>query len=216
MSGRGSPNSPKMVDGGKVAVVGSFETAAPMQHSIEAARREAEDTRMKQLIQEQLFMFFTIQETPMPPTVAGKEGAIPGGKESRAGGQKRNVPVEVCKLLAAACVTDGITPAFGQRLEAIVHSMEAIDDGHRFCMAYLRKHWDTHMHHGDTFALDLVRERYLCPGTENPGHPSELTELLELYKDRVYDANIASAAKTTARQRFGGAFRSNDRDRDGS
>eukprot|EP00873_Tetraselmis_striata_P001734 jgi/Tetstr1/421998/TSEL_001242.t1 len=42
------------------------------------------------------------------------------------------------------------------------------------------------------------------------------SELLELYKDRVYDANIASAAKTTARQRFGGALiRRNDRDRDG-
>eukprot|EP00873_Tetraselmis_striata_P036533 jgi/Tetstr1/456797/TSEL_043471.t1 len=37
--------------------------------------------------------------------------------------------VELRKLLSAACVTDGITPAFGQGLEAIVHSMEAIDDG---------------------------------------------------------------------------------------
>eukprot|EP00873_Tetraselmis_striata_P009710 jgi/Tetstr1/429974/TSEL_019836.t1 len=68
------------------------------------------------------------------------------------------------------------------------------------------------MHHGDIFALDVVRERYLRPGTENLGSP-ELTELLELYKDRVYVANIASAAKTTARsQRFGGAFWRNDRD----
>eukprot|EP00873_Tetraselmis_striata_P034030 jgi/Tetstr1/454294/TSEL_041213.t1 len=89
--------------------------------------------------------------------------------------------VELRMLLAAACVTDGITHAFGQRLEPIVHSMEAIDDKHRFRLAYLRK----------------------------------VTKLLELYKDRVYDANIASAAKTTARQRFGGALRRNDRDRDG-
>eukprot|EP00873_Tetraselmis_striata_P011023 jgi/Tetstr1/431287/TSEL_020982.t1 len=37
---------------------------------------------------------------------------------------------------------------------------------------------------------------------------AEFTELLELYKDRVYDANIASAA----RQRFGGVFGRNDRD----
>eukprot|EP00873_Tetraselmis_striata_P037961 jgi/Tetstr1/458225/TSEL_044713.t1 len=43
----------------------------------------------------------------------------------------------------------------------------------------------------------------------------EFSELLELYKDRVYGANITSAAKTTARQRFGGALRRNDRDRDG-
>eukprot|EP00873_Tetraselmis_striata_P041738 jgi/Tetstr1/462002/TSEL_007073.t1 len=42
----------------------------------------------------------------------------------------------------------------------------------------------------------------------------EFCELLELYKDRVYDANIASAAKTTARQRFGGALRRNDCDRE--
>eukprot|EP00873_Tetraselmis_striata_P024517 jgi/Tetstr1/444781/TSEL_032629.t1 len=48
--------------------------------------------------------------------------------------------VELRKLLAAARGTEGITPAFGQRLEAVVHSMEAIDDGHRFRQAYLRKH----------------------------------------------------------------------------
>eukprot|EP00873_Tetraselmis_striata_P042736 jgi/Tetstr1/463000/TSEL_007939.t1 len=106
--------------------------------------------------------------------------------------------IKLRKLLAAACVTEGITPAFGQRLEAIVHSMEAIDDGHRFRVAYLRKHWDTQMHHGDTFGLDVVREHYFRLGTDNHGSP-EFSELVELYKDRVYDANIASAAKTTAR-----------------
>eukprot|EP00873_Tetraselmis_striata_P045291 jgi/Tetstr1/465555/TSEL_010224.t1 len=90
--------------------------------------------------------------------------------------------------------------------------MEAIDDGHRFRLAYLRKHQDTQMLHGDTFALDIVRERYLRPGTENLGS----RELMELYKDRVYDANnIASVAKTTARGRSGGALRHNDRDRYG-
>eukprot|EP00873_Tetraselmis_striata_P018214 jgi/Tetstr1/438478/TSEL_027033.t1 len=71
------------------------------------------------------------------------------------------------------------------------------------------------MHHGDTFALDVVRERYyLRPGTDNMGSP-EFTELLELCKDRVYDANIVSAAKNTARHGFGGALRRNDRYRDG-
>eukprot|EP00873_Tetraselmis_striata_P005187 jgi/Tetstr1/425451/TSEL_015898.t1 len=69
------------------------------------------------------------------------------------------------------------------------------------------------MHYVDTFALDVVRKRYLRPGTENMGSP-EFSKLLELYKDRVYDADIASATKTTARQRFGGALRRNDRDRD--
>eukprot|EP00873_Tetraselmis_striata_P001338 jgi/Tetstr1/421602/TSEL_012543.t1 len=63
---------------------------------------------------------------------------------------------------------EGITPAFVQRLEAIVHNMEAIDDGHRFRLAYLRKHMDTQMHHGDTFALDVLR----FEGTP-PGAPSE-------------------------------------------
>eukprot|EP00873_Tetraselmis_striata_P026549 jgi/Tetstr1/446813/TSEL_034293.t1 len=71
------------------------------------------------------------------------------------------------------------------------------------------------MHNGDTFALDVVRERYLRPGTENRGS-MEFTEVLELHKGRIYDASIASAAaKTAARERFGGASRRNDRDRDG-
>eukprot|EP00873_Tetraselmis_striata_P000173 jgi/Tetstr1/420437/TSEL_011551.t1 len=117
--------------------------------------------------------------------------------------------------MAATYVTGGITTAFGQRLEAIVRSVKAIDDGHRFRLAYLiRKHRDAQMHNGVTFALDVVRERYLRPGTENLGSP-EFTELLELYKDRVYDAHIASDAKPTSRQRFGGVFRRHDRDRDG-
>eukprot|EP00873_Tetraselmis_striata_P040524 jgi/Tetstr1/460788/TSEL_005972.t1 len=92
-------------------------------------------------------------------------------------------------------VTDEIPPAFGQRLETIVHSMEAIDDGHRYRLAHLRKHWDTHMHHDDIFALDVVQERYLRPRTENQG-PPEFPELLELYKDRVYHANITNAANS--------------------
>eukprot|EP00873_Tetraselmis_striata_P028818 jgi/Tetstr1/449082/TSEL_036295.t1 len=70
------------------------------------------------------------------------------------------------------------------------------------------------MHNGDTFALNVVRYRYFRPVIENLGSP-EFSELLELYQDRVNDASIASAAKTTARQRFGGALRRNDRDWDG-
>eukprot|EP00873_Tetraselmis_striata_P008554 jgi/Tetstr1/428818/TSEL_018805.t1 len=88
-----------MLDAGKAVAVDGVARAATEQDSIETARREAEDTRMKRLIQEQL---------------------------SR------------------------ITAAFGQRLEAIVHNMEAIDDGHRFRLAFLRKHRDTQMHHGYT------------------------------------------------------------------
>lgn len=42
-----------------------------------------------------------------------------------------------------------------------------------------------------------MRERSLSPGTKTHGSP-EFTELLELYKDRVYEANIAFAAKTSA------------------
>eukprot|EP00873_Tetraselmis_striata_P040775 jgi/Tetstr1/461039/TSEL_006189.t1 len=64
--------------------------------------------------------------------------------------------VEFRKLLAAACVTDGIAPAFGQRFKAIVYTTEAVDDCHRFRLAYLRKHLDTQMHNGDTLALDVV------------------------------------------------------------
>eukprot|EP00873_Tetraselmis_striata_P029323 jgi/Tetstr1/449587/TSEL_036674.t1 len=123
--------------------------------------------------------------------------------------------VELRKVLAAACATDGITPAFEQRLEAVVHIMEADNDGHQFRLAYLRKRWDTQMHNGDTFALDAVWERYLRHGTtKNLGSP-EFTELRALYKDRVYNTNIASVAKTSARQCFGGGPRRNDRDRDG-
>eukprot|EP00873_Tetraselmis_striata_P033077 jgi/Tetstr1/453341/TSEL_040332.t1 len=93
-----------------------------------------------------------------------------------------NSAVELPKLRDAACVTKGITPAFGQRLEAVLHSnTEAIDDGHRFRLAYLRKHYyrDTQMNNGDTFALDVVRKRYLRPGTEKLGS-LEFTELIEL------------------------------------
>eukprot|EP00873_Tetraselmis_striata_P038428 jgi/Tetstr1/458692/TSEL_045082.t1 len=72
------------------------------------------------------------------------------------------------------------------------------------------------MHHGDTFTLDVARERYFRPGTDHQWS-LEFSELLELYKDRVYDANIASAAKTTphpiAIQRRPPA--QNDCDRDG-
>eukprot|EP00873_Tetraselmis_striata_P045945 jgi/Tetstr1/466209/TSEL_010767.t1 len=54
--------------------------------------------------------------------------------------------------------------------------METVDDGHRFRFAYHRKHLDTQMHNGDTFALNVVRERYLRrQGTENMGSP-EFTE----------------------------------------
>lgn len=28
-------------------------------------------------------------------------------------------------------------------------------------ISYFRRHWDTQMHNGDTFALDVVRESYL-------------------------------------------------------
>eukprot|EP00873_Tetraselmis_striata_P025438 jgi/Tetstr1/445702/TSEL_003501.t1 len=70
------------------------------------------------------------------------------------------------------------------------------------------------MHNGDTLALEVVRERYLRDVTENMGS-TELTELMEPYKDPVYDANITSGAKTTAQQCFGGGHRRGDRDRDG-
>eukprot|EP00873_Tetraselmis_striata_P044351 jgi/Tetstr1/464615/TSEL_009369.t1 len=63
--------------------------------------------------------------------------------------------VELRKLLAA-CVTDGIRVS--GLSEAIVHSMEAIDEGHRFRLTHLRKYWDTQMYHGDTFALDVPRQ----------------------------------------------------------
>eukprot|EP00873_Tetraselmis_striata_P025356 jgi/Tetstr1/445620/TSEL_003425.t1 len=60
--------------------------------------------------------------------------------------------IKLRKLLATACVTDGITPAFGERLKAVVHNMEAVNDEHRFRLTHLCKHWDTHMHNGDAFA----------------------------------------------------------------
>eukprot|EP00873_Tetraselmis_striata_P038885 jgi/Tetstr1/459149/TSEL_004596.t1 len=200
-----------MVDAGKARLSGaSRRRLVGAQDSIEAARRAAEDTRMKQLIQEQFSTFFITQETSMPPAVAGEEDAIPGGNESRAGDRDRNVPDEyylaACygafiagsanemrKLLAAASVTDGITPAFRQRLEDIVHIVEVIDDGHRFRMAYLRKHRDTQMHHGDTFALDVHRER------RKNHRPSALRRRLPARNDRDRDGGGGSRkiSKTT-------------------
>eukprot|EP00873_Tetraselmis_striata_P010380 jgi/Tetstr1/430644/TSEL_020437.t1 len=79
--------------------------------------------------------------------------------------------IELRKLLVAACVADGITSAFGQRPEAVVHNTEAVDDGHRFRLTLLRKHWDMQMHSGDTSAFDVVWKRCLCLGTENMRSP---------------------------------------------
>eukprot|EP00873_Tetraselmis_striata_P023468 jgi/Tetstr1/443732/TSEL_031720.t1 len=73
--------------------------------------------------------------------------------------------------------------------------MEAVDDGHRLRLAYLRKHWGTMMHNGDTFALDVVLARYLRHGTENPGSPELSTELLEPYMDRVYTMRTSQALR---------------------
>eukprot|EP00873_Tetraselmis_striata_P009968 jgi/Tetstr1/430232/TSEL_020061.t1 len=130
-----------MVDTGKAASVKGVEASPTAQARIEAGRREAEDARMRQLTQEQLSRFFATQETHMPPVTVNEEDAIPGGNESRAGYMDRNFPdgeyyhdacygafiaglvVELRKLLAAACVTNGITPAFGEQLHAVGHSM---------------------------------------------------------------------------------------------
>eukprot|EP00873_Tetraselmis_striata_P012800 jgi/Tetstr1/433064/TSEL_022399.t1 len=136
MTCRGSPTAPKMVDVGKAAAVEGVGTTV--------TDYDPSSTCLVALVSNRQQMNATT------PRATGLVGSTIGLR----------------KLLAAACVTEGITPAFGQRLEAIVHSMEAIDD--------------------DTGAL----------------------------QGSVYDANIASAVKTTARQRFGGALRRNGRDRD--
>eukprot|EP00873_Tetraselmis_striata_P042694 jgi/Tetstr1/462958/TSEL_007906.t1 len=91
MPGSGSPTAPKMVDAGKAAAVGGIGKTAIEQDPIEAAHRKAEDTRLNQLIQEQLSRLFTTQDTPMSPAAAGEEDASLGGNESRAGGQDQNV-----------------------------------------------------------------------------------------------------------------------------
>eukprot|EP00873_Tetraselmis_striata_P046446 jgi/Tetstr1/466710/TSEL_011183.t1 len=82
--------------------------------------------------------------------------------------------------------------------------MEAVYDGYRFRWGYLRKSWDTQMHNGDTLALDTKN---------NLGSPKLFTELLELEKDRIYNENIASAAKMSARPHFNGGHRGDDCDR---
>eukprot|EP00873_Tetraselmis_striata_P039814 jgi/Tetstr1/460078/TSEL_005398.t1 len=104
-----------------------------------------------------------------------------------------------------------------ERLEAVVHSMEAVDDGGRFRLAYFRKHWNTQMRNGDTFALDVVQERDLRLNTENlglPSSPSCWSSTRTASATRT--SNIASAAKASASQHFGrGDPRRNDHDRDG-
>lgn len=125
--------------------------------------------------------------------------------------------VEARSLLRAICSVVPVPPSFGYKLEGLVHSLEAIDGGMRFRLAYLRKYWETVMQGGDPFVLEVIRDRHLRPGTDSLGS-SELTELLEQYKDRVYDANVNSAAKTSARLRFGGkpgVHPRPNRDRDG-
>eukprot|EP00873_Tetraselmis_striata_P024824 jgi/Tetstr1/445088/TSEL_032893.t1 len=241
MSGSGSPTAPKMVDAGKAAAVDGIETPATAQDRVGVVRREAEDPRMKQLIHEQLSMFFAIQESSMPPAAVGEEDAIPSGNESRMlvvwtknvratfvpssepnyldwktalaatvpgfenGMPPRSLrrpglfPIALDRVLEYLLGKPYLQTAVDEcyhRLEAVVHSMEAVGDGHRIRLAYLRMQWDTQMHNGDTFAPDVVqRERYLRLGIENLGSP-EFAPLLELYKHRVNDANIASDAKT--------------------
>eukprot|EP00873_Tetraselmis_striata_P026779 jgi/Tetstr1/447043/TSEL_003671.t1 len=250
MSSRGSPTAPKMVDVGKAAALGGVGTTATEADFIEAARRKAEDIGMKQLIQDKLCRFFTTQETPMPPAADGEEDTIPGGNESRAGGQDQNgsahsalsserhyLDRKTALATALPGFENGMPPDSLRRPGLFPIALDRVFDYmlgnprlqpaangyyHAACYgAFIAcstielPHWGTQMPHGDTFALDVVREHYLRLATENLRSP-EFSELLELHKDRVYDANIASAAKTTARQRSGGALlRRNDSDRDG-
>eukprot|EP00873_Tetraselmis_striata_P041496 jgi/Tetstr1/461760/TSEL_006849.t1 len=111
MFGDGSPTGLKMAGAGKPAPATDVATTATPQDSIEAARRDSDDKTMKQLIEEQLSMFFTTQETTtcrrLPPV---KRTPFPAG--TRTG---------------------------------------------------------TSVHRGDSFALDVVRERDLRPGTGNLG-----------------------------------------------
>eukprot|EP00873_Tetraselmis_striata_P040343 jgi/Tetstr1/460607/TSEL_000532.t1 len=132
-----------MVDDGKAAAVEGVETSDIAQARIEAGRRSAEDARMRQLIHEKLPKFFAAQETPMPPTAVGEEkrsATRPGlilmsldrVLEYRLLGNPRLQPeadehyhaacygafiagmaIELRKLLAAACVTNGVPPDFG-------------------------------------------------------------------------------------------------------
>eukprot|EP00873_Tetraselmis_striata_P017489 jgi/Tetstr1/437753/TSEL_026407.t1 len=86
---------------------------------------------------------------------------------------------ELRKPLAAACVIDGIPPAFGQWLEAIVYNNNTEAPSTTASGSVWLFSASTRMHHRDTFALDVVRERYHRPGTtKNPGSP-EISELLE-------------------------------------
>eukprot|EP00873_Tetraselmis_striata_P029755 jgi/Tetstr1/450019/TSEL_037066.t1 len=91
--------------------------------------------------------------------------------------------------------------------------MEAVDDCHRFRLAYLRKHRDMQLHHGDPLRSTSYGNVTSAPTPRTWGRPS--FRATGAHKDRVYDVNIASAAKTTARQRFGGALWRNDHNRDG-
>eukprot|EP00873_Tetraselmis_striata_P004663 jgi/Tetstr1/424927/TSEL_015420.t1 len=90
-------------------------------------------------------------ESGMPPDLLGISRLRPAADEyhhaASHGAFIAGLAIELHKLLATGygCVADGITPAFGQRLEAVVHSMEAVDDCHRLRLAYLRTHLDTQM-----------------------------------------------------------------------
>eukprot|EP00873_Tetraselmis_striata_P005186 jgi/Tetstr1/425450/TSEL_015897.t1 len=122
MSGSGSPTASKMVDANKAAAVGGASDRQLLSKT--PSRRRVPPVTRTPFRAGTSPALVVRTKTSVRPSVAGST-------------------IELRKLLAAACVTEGLTPAIGQRLEAIVHSMEAIDDGHRFRLAYLRKHWDT-------------------------------------------------------------------------
>eukprot|EP00873_Tetraselmis_striata_P026548 jgi/Tetstr1/446812/TSEL_034292.t1 len=126
MFGSGSPTGPKMVDAGKAAAV---EGGMPPK----SLRRPGLFPFALDCVLEHLLSNSRLQPAADEYYNAACYGVLIAGSA-----------IELWKLLAAACcVTNGIMPAFGQRVEAVVHSVEAIDDGHRFRLAYLRKHWHT-------------------------------------------------------------------------
>eukprot|EP00873_Tetraselmis_striata_P011972 jgi/Tetstr1/432236/TSEL_002272.t1 len=188
MCGRGSPTDPKMMDdAGKAAAVEGVETSTNAEQRIEAGRHAAADaTRMMQLIHEQLSKFFAIQvENPMP---LAKRSPCWAGTKFRAGNKDHN----------ARATFDPSNEAHYLGWKPLRLATSLPDSENGLPTDNLRRA------ELSPIALDRVLEYLL-----------KLTEIPELHKDRVYDANIASAAKTSARQRFGGGHLRTNRNRDG-
>eukprot|EP00873_Tetraselmis_striata_P003030 jgi/Tetstr1/423294/TSEL_013993.t1 len=77
---------------------------------------------------------------------------------------------------------------------------EAIDKAFRFRLAFLRRLNEIKRVHGDQGVLDVLRAQHFQPASEHLGS-AIFGDLMRDYERRVFEATVASSAKTTATAR---------------